>query len=42
MLESINDVNGYLHQFGGALAQKIQAEAEPLFTPGQEMAPAHP
>ncbi len=39
MLESINDVNGYLHQFGGALAQKIQTEAEPLFTPGEAWHP---
>ena len=34
MLESINDVNGYLRHFGGALAQRIQREAEPLFKPG--------
>lgn len=34
MLESINDVNGYLRQFGGALAEEIQTEAEPLFKPG--------
>jgi SNF2 family DNA or RNA helicase len=39
MLESINDVNGYLHEFGGALAQKIQAEAEPLFKPGNAWHP---
>lgn len=39
MLESINDVNRYLHQFGGALAQKIQAEAEPLFKPGDAWHP---
>jgi SNF2 family DNA or RNA helicase len=34
MLESISDVNEYLQQFGGALAQKIQREAAPLFNPG--------
>lgn len=39
MLESINDVNGYLQQFGGALAQKIQIEAEPLFKPGNAWHP---
>ncbi|MDQ7785872.1 MAG: DEAD/DEAH box helicase family protein, partial [Desulfomonilaceae bacterium] len=39
MLEAINDVNGYLQQFGGALAQKIQTEAEPLFKPGNEWHP---
>ncbi len=39
MLESINDVNGYLHQFGEALAQKIQTEAEPLFKPGDTWHP---
>ncbi|AFM26066.1 helicase-related protein [Desulfomonile tiedjei] len=39
MLESINDVNGYLHQFGGALAQKTQTEAEPLFKPGDSWHP---
>ena len=39
MLESINDVNGYLQQFGGALAQKIQTEAEPLFKPGNDWHP---
>ena len=39
MLESINDVNGYLQQFGGALAQKIQIEAEPLFQPGNDWHP---
>ena len=39
MLECINDVNGYLRQFGGALAQKIQTEAEPLFKPGNDWHP---
>jgi SNF2 family DNA or RNA helicase len=39
MLECINDVNGYLQQFGGALAQKIQKEAEPLFRPGSDWHP---
>ncbi len=39
MLESIEDVNGYLRQFGGALAQKIQTEAEPLFKPGNDWHP---
>ncbi len=39
MLETINDVNGYLKQFGGALAQKIQIEAEPLFKPGNHWHP---
>lgn len=39
MLESINDVNEYLHEFGGALAQKIQTEAEPLFKPGNDWHP---
>jgi len=39
MLESINDVNGYLQAFGGALAKKIQVEAEPLFKPGNEWHP---
>ncbi|MBI5250739.1 MAG: DEAD/DEAH box helicase family protein [Desulfomonile tiedjei] len=39
MLDSISDVNGYLQQFGGALANKIQVEAEPLFKPGN---PWHP
>jgi len=36
MLDSIKDVNGYLQEFGGALAQKIQTEAEPLFKPGNQ------
>jgi len=39
MLESINDVTGYLQVFGGALAHKIQREAEPLFQPGNEWHP---
>jgi hypothetical protein len=39
MLESINDVTGYLQAFGGALAHKIQAEAEPLFQPGNHWHP---
>jgi len=39
MLESINDVTGYLQAFGGALAHKIQAEARPLFQPGNEWHP---
>ena len=39
MLESINDVNRYLQQFGGALAQNIQTEAEPLFKPGNKWHP---
>jgi hypothetical protein len=39
MLESINDVTGYLQAFGGALANKIQAEAQPLFHPGDEWHP---
>jgi hypothetical protein len=39
MLESINDVTGYLQVFGGALAHKIQTEAEPLFQPGDNWHP---
>jgi superfamily II DNA or RNA helicase len=39
MLESINDVTGYLQSFGGALAHKIQTEAQPLFQPGDEWHP---
>lgn len=39
MLECIDDVNGYLQQFGGALAQKLQTEAEPLFKPGNDWHP---
>jgi hypothetical protein len=39
MLDSINDVNGYLQRFGGALAHKIQVEAEPLFKPGNAWHP---
>lgn len=39
MLETISDVNGYLHQFGGALAQKIQTEAETLFKPDNDWHP---
>ena len=39
MLESINDVNGYLRHFGEALAQRIQREAEPLFKPGNAWHP---
>jgi len=39
MLESINDVTSYLQTFGGALAHKIQAEAKPLFQPGDEWHP---
>ena len=39
MLESINEVNAYLRKFGGALAQKIQREAEPLFKPGNHWHP---
>src|SRR4030043_1942379 len=39
MLESINDVTGYLQAFGGALAHKIQTEAEPLFQPGDDWHP---
>jgi len=39
MLESINDVTGYLHTFGGALAHKIQTGAQPLFQPGDEWHP---
>ena len=39
MLESINDVTSYLQVFGGALAHKIQAEAQPLFQPGDDWHP---
>jgi hypothetical protein len=39
MLESINDVTGYLQSFGGVLAHKIQTEAKPLFQPGDEWHP---
>jgi len=39
MLESINDVTGYLQTFGNALAHKIQTEARPLFQPGDEWHP---
>jgi len=39
MLESINDVTGYLQAFGGALAHKIQTEAQPLFQPGEDWHP---
>jgi hypothetical protein len=39
MLESINDVTGYLQFFGGALAHKIQTEAQPLFQPGDQWHP---
>ena len=39
MLESINDVTSYLQAFGGALAHKIQAEAQPLFQPGDDWHP---
>ncbi len=39
MLEPINDVNEYLQTFGGALAEKIQSEACPLFRPGDQWSP---
>jgi len=39
MLESINDVTSYLQAFGGALAHKIQTEAQPLFQPGDDWHP---
>jgi hypothetical protein len=39
MLESIDDVTGYLRSFGGDLAHKIQTEAQPLFQPGDEWHP---
>ncbi len=39
MLESINDVTSYLQAFGGALAHKLQTEAQPLFQPGDEWHP---
>jgi len=39
MLDSINDVNQYLQTFGGALAEKIQSEARPLFRPGDQWSP---
>ncbi len=39
MLDSINDVNEYLQAFGGALAEKIQSEARPLFRPGDKWHP---
>jgi len=39
MLESINDVTGYLQAFGNALANKIQIEAQPLFQPGDDWHP---
>jgi len=39
MLEKIETVNDYLQQYGGALAEKIQSEARPLFQPGDEWHP---
>jgi hypothetical protein len=39
MPESINDVPSYLRVFGGALANKIQTEAQPLFQPGDDWHP---
>jgi hypothetical protein len=39
MLDSIDDVTGYLRSFGGALANKIQTEARPLFQPGDAWHP---
>jgi hypothetical protein len=39
VLESIDDVTGYLRSFGSALAHKIQTEAHPLFQPGDAWHP---
>lgn len=39
MLESIDGIQTYLQRYGGALAQKIHSEAQPLFQPGDSWHP---
>ena len=36
MLDEVKDISGYLTRYGPLLAEKIQNEAKPLFTPGSE------
>jgi len=39
MLDEVKDISGYLTRYGPLLAEKIQNEAKPLFTPGSEWSP---